>query len=92
VKVASRIEHRGDEDVYHITVTNPGPHLAFFVHLRITKGKGGEEVLPIFWEDNYFTLLPGEKKQVTATYRHENLQGAQPVIEVDGWNVAPASR
>jgi exo-1,4-beta-D-glucosaminidase len=92
VKVASRIEHRGDEDLYHITVTNPGPHLAFFVHLRINKGKGGEEVLPIFWEDNYFTLLPGEKRQVTATYRHEDLHGARPVIEVDGWNVAAASR
>ncbi|MBZ5546266.1 MAG: hypothetical protein LAO07_21815 [Acidobacteriia bacterium] len=92
LKVASRIEHRGEEDVYHIAVTNPGPHLAFFVHLRIGNGKGGEEVLPIFWEDNYFTLLPGEKKQVTASYRHEDLQGAQPVIEVDGWNVAPTSR
>jgi exo-1,4-beta-D-glucosaminidase len=89
VKVlADRIEHRGAEDVYVITVTNPGPHLAFFIHLRIVKGRGGEEVLLVFWEDNYFTLLPGETKQVTATYRRADLQGTQPVMEVDGWNVA----
>jgi len=92
LNVAGRIEHRGEEDVYHIAVTNPGPHLAFFVHLRITKGQGGEELLPILWEDNYFPLLPGEKRQVSVTYRDEDLQGAQPVIEVDGWNVVPRSR
>ena len=23
---------------------------------------GGEEVLPVFWEDNYFSMLPGEER------------------------------
>jgi len=88
LKVATRIAHKDDEDVAHVTVTNPGPHLAFFVHLRITKGRGGEELLPILWQDNYFSLLPGEKKEITATYRMEDLEGTHPVVEVDGWNVA----
>jgi len=88
LKVATHIAHKNDEDVAHVTVTNPGPHLAFFVHLRITKGRGGEELLPILWQDNYFSLLPGEKKEITATYRMEDLEGTHPVVEVDGWNVA----
>ena len=27
------------------------------------------EILPVLWQDNYFALLPGETRQVTATYR-----------------------
>jgi exo-1,4-beta-D-glucosaminidase len=92
LKVASRTKHKNDEGVAHVTVENPSPHLAFSVHLRITKGRGGEELLPILWQDNYFPLMPGEKREITATYRTEDLQGTSPVVEVDGWNVASKSQ
>ena len=42
-----------------MTVENPGKSLAFFVHLKVNQA-GGEEVLPVIWQDNYFSLLPGE--------------------------------
>ena len=47
---------------------NPSASVAFQVHLRATKGKDGDDLVPIFWDDNYFSLLPGEEKSVTATY------------------------
>ena len=52
----------------HITVRNPTPHLAFFVHLTVRKGKDGEDIKPIYWDDNYFSLMPGEKREITAAY------------------------
>ena len=88
VKVSSHSAQKDGGDATVVTVENPTSHLAFFVHLRITKGQEGEEVLPILWEDNYFSLLPGEKKDVTATYAHQELAGAAPVVHVEGWNVA----
>ncbi|MBZ5564909.1 MAG: glycosyl hydrolase family 2 [Acidobacteriia bacterium] len=87
LKVMSRVEHLNGKDTSRVVVENPSPHLAFFVHLRVTKGRGGEEVLPVFWQDNYFELMPGEKREVTATYRTEDLQGASPSVEVDAWNL-----
>ena len=87
LKIASRTERQGEESVTHITVENPGKTLAFFVHLKVDKGKGGEEILPVIWEDNYFSLLPGEKREVTATYRTAELGSAKPDVEVSGWNV-----
>jgi len=39
-------------------------------------------------EDNYFALLPGEKRTVTATYHAANLGKGKPVVQVDGWNVS----
>jgi exo-1,4-beta-D-glucosaminidase len=92
VQVASRVEHKNHEDVQRITVANPGPGLALAVRLRITKGKGGEELLPAFWSDNYFALMPGERREITATYREDDLEGEHPMIEVDGWNVKSRGR
>src|SRR5581483_5594295 len=89
VNVASRIESRGAEQVARVTVENPSPHLAFSLHLRLLKGRGGKEVVPILWEDNYFELMPGEKREITATYRRSLLGGADPFIQVEGWNIAP---
>lgn len=70
-----------------VTVKNPTSHLAFFVHLRVLKGPGGEAVHPILWQDNYFELMPGETRTITAKFRSSELGGAQPVAAVDGWNV-----
>jgi exo-1,4-beta-D-glucosaminidase len=89
VKVTSETGQKGSEGVSRVKVENPSSHLAFFVHLKITKGEGGEELLPILWEDNYFSLLPREAREINATYRMEDLRGASPITAVDGWNVAP---
>ncbi|MFB3920100.1 MAG: sugar-binding domain-containing protein [Terriglobia bacterium] len=88
LKVASVSESKRGEGLARVTVANQGPSLALSVHLKIVKGKGGEELLPIIWEDNYFTLLPGESRVVHARYRPADLKGAEPVVDVDGWNVA----
>jgi exo-1,4-beta-D-glucosaminidase len=48
-------------------------------------------VTPIFWDDNYVSLLPGEKREIAGRYSAAELGGAKAVVEVDGWNVAPAS-
>ena len=57
------------------------------MRLKVNKGKGGDEILPVLWQDNYISLLPGEKREVTATYRARELGATQPVVEVSGWNV-----
>ena len=87
LNVSSRSERRGEEEVTRVTVENPGKAVAFFVRLKLDKGKGGEEVLPVIWQDNYVSLLPGEKREITATYRASAMGAAKPDIEVSGWNV-----
>jgi hypothetical protein len=37
----------------------------------------------VLWEDNYFPLLPGQTRAITATY---GAQKEKTVVEVDGWN------
>jgi exo-1,4-beta-D-glucosaminidase len=57
------------------------------VRLKLDKSKGGEEILPVVWQDNYISLLPGEKREVAATYHARNAGGVKPEVEVSGWNV-----
>ena len=66
---------------------NPSKIVAFFVRLKVNKGAEGEEILPVIWEDNYVSLLPGEKREDHASYRASELGGAKPSVEVGGWNV-----
>jgi len=86
LNVSDHSEKKGEDEVTHVTIENPSKNLAFFVRLKVDKGKGGDEILPVLWEDNYVSLLPGEKREITATYRASGLGAAQPSIEVKGWN------
>jgi len=72
-----------DEVTIKVTVSNPSDRLAFFNRLMVTKGEGGEEVLPTFWSDNFFSLLPGEVKTVTAKFSKHDVDGKEPVVVQD---------
>lgn len=78
---------RAGVEVANITVSNPSRTLAFFIRLQIKQGHEGRDVLPIIWQDNYFSLAPGERKQITATYELRDLGKAIPFLAVEGWNV-----
>jgi len=82
------IENKGADLVAHVTIENPTDDLAFFIHLAVTRSSDGKDVLPILWDANYFSLLPGESKEVDATFAAEKLSGAVPVVKVEGWNIA----
>jgi len=87
LKVTDNTERRDADVITHVTLENPSSSLAFFVRLKVSRGARGDEILPVIWEDNYISLLPGEKREVAATYRASDLGSATPVIEVSGWNV-----
>ena len=87
LKVSDRSERKGEEGITRVSLENPSKSLAFFVRLKVNKGVNGEEILPVVWEDNYISLLPGEKREITATYRASELGTAKPAVEMSGWNV-----
>ena len=88
LNVAHHTERQGEDAITHVVLENPSKSLAFFVRLKVDKGKSGDEILPVLWQDNYFSLLPGERREVTATYRARELGLARPAVEISGWNVA----
>jgi exo-1,4-beta-D-glucosaminidase len=81
----------GDEMTGRVRVANSTGTIAFFVNLAITAGERGPEVAPCYWEDNDFSVLPGETKQYTVTFFKADLGDKTPVLRVTGWNVAQSS-
>jgi hypothetical protein len=83
----ARQERHGEQLRVTLTLTNPSPHLAFFVNPILTAGQGGEEVLPTFWSDNYFSILPGGTRTVVADIDRFRLDGKAAAVRIGGWNV-----
>jgi len=75
-----------------VHVKNPSKQLAFQVCLQVLQKEGDKEILPVLWDDNYFSLLPGESRVVTATLDQSQLQHVQPEIKVSGWNIVPQEK
>jgi exo-1,4-beta-D-glucosaminidase len=77
----------GDEGEVRVKVNNRSKHIAFFIHFNVAGSKSGNSVLPIFWDDNYISLLPGETREINAHFSWDDLNGETPLLEMGGWNV-----
>jgi len=94
--VTAQYKKGDDESRTTVIVHNPTSTLAFAVHLRVNRpsnrrvsreGDQDDEILPVLWQDNYFALLPGETRQLSATFRMQKNDNFVPTVEVEGWNV-----
>jgi hypothetical protein len=70
-----------------VQVKNPSRDVALMAHLQLRRGRSGKRVLPVFYSDNYLSLLPGESKTLTVEAAVADLGGETPLLAVDGWNV-----
>jgi exo-1,4-beta-D-glucosaminidase len=80
-------EKDAENGVVTLKVTNPSSTIAFFTFFDLIDSVNKKPILPIFWSDNYITLLPGEERTYTAKYNLENAEGEKPVVQVKAWNV-----
>ncbi len=91
LEVKADAHHEAGKGTLKLKVKNPGASVAFQIHLRVTRGKDGDDVVPILWDDNYFSLLPGEERTLSVSYEISDLDGKEPVLEIDGYNIATAT-
>jgi hypothetical protein len=68
-------------------VRNPGKNVALMVRAKLLTNPSRERVLPAFYSDNYFSLLPGESKTITIEYDTRCLLGGTPNLILEGWNI-----
>ena len=60
---------------------------ALMIRLNVVGEQDGQQFLPMFYSDNYFSLLPGEKKEVRIHWKDEDTRGNAPKVVVSGYNV-----
>jgi hypothetical protein len=75
-----------------VTLHNPTSQVALMAHIQLRR-KSGQRVLPVFYSDNYVSLLPNETRTISIDAAESDFKGEDALIVVDGWNVSvtPAS-
>jgi hypothetical protein len=85
----ARRSQSGDTLQFAVSLSNHTGTVAPAIRLKVEREVSGQRVLPVFYSDNYFALLPGESKLVTLEFAGRNLAGEAPKIVVEGWNIQP---
>jgi exo-1,4-beta-D-glucosaminidase len=78
----------GAQSTTSVALQNSSANIAFFTRVQVLDGSGNE-ILPVLWDDDYVSILPGTSKTVMAKYA-TSLAGAGDVtVKVSGENVMP---
>jgi hypothetical protein len=70
-----------------VTLTNHTSTPAIMAHLQLRRATSLRRVLPVYYSDNYISLLPGESKTISVEAALSDFNGEAPLLVVDGWNV-----
>ena len=86
----AQIEASADIEGHKICLRlkNASNALAFQVRAAARTSSGGL-IAPVFWSDNWIELTPGESTELTAQLPEDTSE--TPVIQLDGWNISPAT-
>jgi exo-1,4-beta-D-glucosaminidase len=84
VSAYCHIEAADGRNVATVTLENHSDRIAFFIELLLVAGETGEPVVPVFWQDNFVSLLAHETRVLTATFP---AGGQAPNLTLRGWNV-----
>jgi hypothetical protein len=76
---------------FDVTLHNPGTQIALMAHLQLRRKGSGQRVLPVYYSDNYLSLVPKESRTITIEAATSDLKAEGAVVLVDGWNVGLAA-
>ena len=81
------VKKSGDEWLLTTTLKNTTETPALMVRLKVIGKSSGERILPVFYSDNYISLMPGEEKVITMKLCDRDMGGETPGVEISGYNL-----
>jgi hypothetical protein len=83
-----------EDDAFGFKMLNwmlyPSSVMAFGLNPKLLSVSTKEPILPIFWQDNYFPLLPGEKRTIKMQVDASLITGDKLLFKLDGGNIRAA--
>jgi exo-1,4-beta-D-glucosaminidase len=86
ISYREKYNSKDDKQNIEVTLYNNSDKLAFFIELKVVDQKNGKSYLPIYWSDNYVSLLPHSMRKITGTFRIPG-NTRLPQLNISGWNV-----
>jgi beta-mannosidase len=89
VELDGRVARRdaGGNCRLELKLSNPTHNIGVMAHVQLRNQRTNQRVLPVYYSENYVSLLPGERRTITIEAGLRALGGARPLVVVDGWNV-----
>ena len=80
------MRQQGGYTEWTLQFTNTASRLAFFLNPQVI-GNNGDEILPSYWSDNYFSIPAGQSVTVTVSCPRPT----NPHLRLEGWNIKPTT-
>ncbi len=89
VTLETKISRRdvAGKSFFDVTLRNPGAQIALMAHVQLRRKKSGERVLPVYYSDNYVSLVGNESRTIAIEAATADLKGEAGLVLIDGWNV-----
>jgi hypothetical protein len=88
LKGSLHCHEKTDKTVIDAKLTNSGKSPALAIKLTLRDAGTGARILPAYYDDNYFSLLPGESREI----RIECPPAKDKVrLDLSGWNIQQAT-
>jgi hypothetical protein len=81
------IVRQGEEWLLTTTLKNETQTPALMLRLKVTGDRSAERILPVFFSDNYVSLMPGEEKTISMRLHNRDTRGEKPKVEISGFNL-----
>ncbi|RYE13671.1 MAG: discoidin domain-containing protein, partial [Sphingobacteriales bacterium] len=95
LKVSTKTTKANGKYVVNATITNPASSAGVAVAVRVqaVKASNGDQILPVFTNDNYFSLIKGESKNISIEFDAKYLGDNDSVkLLVEPYNKPTASK
>lgn len=89
LKVSSKLVRQDGKCIFTAKITNPdfSPAVAFAIWVQLRNSKTNERILPVVMNDNYFTLLKGETREIRIEFDSALLKEEEkPILTVEPYN------
>ncbi|MCK4879395.1 MAG: discoidin domain-containing protein [Bacteroidales bacterium] len=87
ITTATTVKREGDQWILETSLENGTETPALMIRLKVAGTTSGERILPAFFGDNFFSLLPGESKSIRIRVKAEDCRGEKPSVEISGFNL-----
>lgn len=84
------MDRDGDVCTIRVDMQNGDRGVALSTRIKAVDAATGLLLAPVLYSDNYFSLLPGEAKEVTLEFDEKNVEGNEVIVQIEGWNVQAA--
>jgi hypothetical protein len=86
LEAATKVERQGARWMLTTELRNVSARPALMVHLKVVREKSGDRILPALYNDNYVSLMPGERQTIRTELNHADTRGERPRMVVEGFN------